>query len=364
MPISYYEKKTFTNESEISHSALCKLDPEMGGCPQAFINSFVEETKESPSMEKGNLLDSWLEKPSEFAVSELDKPTEKMADFTEQFFSHYLQDNALEKMQTNERFIEFCKQPLSLDLSETFTINDIYTTFTGKKADENEFQVLARSIFFARREAEVNKLWKPDTILNNFQTKCIPYLLFLQKANGKIILDKNTKEILGKCQSSLETHPIANKLIHHPLSMKQVELHWSKTMSTINLNRKARLDNIIVEATIKKITIIDNKTTAKPVALFKDNNFDKYKLGRQLASYKEGFFKSKEITPDGWTVDLINIVTQTTEPYTTQVYKLEPATAFNNYQDLQKIEDRTAFHIRTGIWELTKEEQENGFISI
>lgn len=349
----------------ISHTAMCQLDPDMGGHPSKFM-AFFQETKDrpyTPSMEKGDLLHLWQEHEDKFAIDELDKPAPQMAKFAEVFNDLY----NLEGYKIRSGITE----NLTLDFNDVFAINEIYSGFWGKKAEQVEFDLLAACIFLARREAEVNKALTNNKLLDKFSTECIPYIRFLRSANGKIILDRKTKDVLTNCQASIKAHPTVQKLYELPC-LKEQEYYWTEIFSNPtkeggdSLKRKIKIDRIIIDELNKKLIIIDLKTTSTPASKFQatDGPFYKYKLGRQLVNYADGFFKANKIDERGWTIELYNIVVQTTDTYPTIVYKLSFARTHECKVDLNKIVNRVVFHIKTNQWDLTKEEYEQGYIEI
>lgn len=141
---------------------------------------------------------------------------------------------------------------------------------------------------------------------------------------------------------------------------KEIELSWNELVSDITIKRKARLDQ--VDETISRISIIDTKTTAKDVSLFKEGAFKQWKLGRQLASYGLGYQAVNPLNRKQF--EYINIVVQTTEPYPTAVYMVTADTIQKSVSDYNNIMSRLVHHIKTQNWEITQEEYENNGIWI
>lgn len=366
MPIDYHSiGKGSVDDLVVSHSSCNAIDPEVGGHPTKFLAFFGEEERiTTPSMERGDLLHLWREHEDKFVISELDAPTEQMLKFSDAFFNLYFK----EQYKTREGVTE----GVNISVDDMFKIHKIYEGFFGRKASEGEFDLLAACIFLARRDAQVSKTWKNDTILEKFETLCISYINFLRKADGRIVLSKQTKEILIGCNDSINAHPKAKELVDMlkpgdgKIVGKEVAFFWESGIGGIQMKRKAKLDTVCVEFDKKILTINDYKTTSYPVSQFNSPTgaFNKSKLGRQLTSYIEPVSKSYGFNPDIWKINLNNIVVQTTENYPCIVYNIGFATRHECKQDLNKVLHRVAYHIKENKFDLTMEEYMNGCIEI
>lgn len=363
MPIEYYSNNGNLNDPIISQSALGYLDPEMGGHPTKFarfINS-ADESKITPSLERGDLLHRWLEKPDEFIFADIEKPSEQLEKFSNSFYELYV--NKL--YEITEGFTEFCQSKISLDASDYIKINKIYQELNEtSEVNQDNIKLLIYSILFSRQQAKVDKRLTDTKVIEKFE-QCIPYIKFLKKATGKIAVTNQTKNILINCYESLKSHPIAKELLFEQSSsiikrQKELELSWKELHLETLVRRKARLDQ--VDKTISHIRIIDTKTTAKDVSLFKEGAFKQWKLGRQLASYGLGY---QAANPSNYRqFEYINIVVQTTEPYPTAVYMITEDTIQKSINDYNNIMSRLVHHIKTQNWEITQEEYENNGIWI
>ncbi len=357
--VEYHSQKGDLQNPIVSHSLLNLLDPEIGGHPTKVKNAILNNIQlDSKSLETGTLLHDWMEREGSFAIEELDKPSGQMATFAEVFYELYF----LEKWKEDLDFIPKISASLILQLEEQFQIHKIYSDLFNAKADSDQFNLFGRLILYARAKAEVNKQLTIPKVLEKFEKECLPYIAFLKENTGKIILDKATKNILINCKQSINNHPFAATL-RDTCNLKEVELFWQEEISEITLNRKAKVDRMFVDLENKVLTIVDFKTTSKPISDF-DNEWGayfKYKLGRQLENYAQGYFKSQGITDEKWTVNLYNIVVQTNDTFPCAVYK----TDYGDFEfDLTEILFRMVKHIKLGIWDITLPEIENGFIQI
>lgn len=353
------------NDIVVSSSSLNAIDPEVGGHPTKFLAFFGEEERiTTPSMERGDLLHLWMEHEDKFAVAEIDAPTEQMLKFSDAFYNLYFKEQY--------KIREGITESVNVSVDDMFKIHKIYEGFFGKKANEGEFDLLTACVFLARRDAEVNKAWKQDTILEKFENLCVPYINFLQKADGRIVLSKPTKEILIGCHESIKAHPTVRELLDQlkpgdgKYIGKEVAFFWEVGIGGIQMKRKAKLDTIYADFDKKVLTINDYKTTSYPVSQFNSPTgaFHKWKLGRQLVSYTEPFAKTHDVNLDTWKVNLNNIVVQTTENYPCIVYNIGFSMRHECKQDLNKVLHRVAYHIKENKFDLTMEEYLHGHIEI
>jgi len=357
---SYYNVGSKEN-LVVSHSAMNMINPLLGGHPKKFMAYFKDEPKEiTISMERGNLFHKWLENPDAFKVSELDKPTPQMALFGENFYSLYF---AGRYKTLNGSF-----QAPPLELNEIFKINEIFEVFHGKKGTQDEISLLINILFYARKEAEVNATLKPGTVIEKFQKECINYIKFLHDAGDRIIIDKTTKDILEKCKENYLAHPFVKYLTELKLNIyietyKEKEFFWTDKVH--KFKRKAKIDFFIIDKSNKRLIIVDNKTNADtnvPFNHFERGAMAKYDLDGQLVNYVEAI--ESEIDLTGYKIELYNIVSYTTGEFPCIVYKLSIFSQDIAQKRLDKIKERIAYHILIDNWELTKEEIEDGFITI
>ena len=90
MPIDYHSNNTTdTGEFIISHSMLCKLDPQMGGHPKIFYKALTEPSEEKATFNNGNILHHWMEHKDHYVTSDLTKPGESGSAWAETFHELY-----------------------------------------------------------------------------------------------------------------------------------------------------------------------------------------------------------------------------------------------------------------------------------
>lgn len=351
-------KKTETGEFIISHSHLNLLDPAIGGHPKLFYKALVDPAEEvyKPSFEKGDLFHLWMEQQGAFVIEEQNKPTEQPAKLAEAFNDLYLK----EKWKEDPIFLELSTHNTTIGIEENVLYQDLFNRVVGRTPqNRDEFALFVASARYARKVAEFNKNLKETTFVEKFR-ETVPYLQFLQRADGKVILTAQMKETLNNCVDAVKDHPFASKLTWGTIGEVEQEYFWTKNYDGFAMYRKGKIDKVIVDERTKTLIITDYKTTSYPVSKFADapeGSYHRYKLGRQLLNYSQGFFANHpEYNSGDWTVHLFNIVVSVIDPYPVMVYK---TTNFTYKDNLMLLERRAVWHIKNNVWNLTREEYEN-----
>jgi len=369
--IGYHDigKSTDPKEWIISHSQLNLLDPLIGGHPTSFFSAMLEgQKKETPSMERGTLLHSYLENPKEFIISEQNKPTPQIALLIETFFNLYTKSG----WKNNSVFLAEVdlKQQIDSDSLEAFKVfypfvynNDLPLPSDWKNNVLEDFVLFVKCFRFSRKDSAYNSSHKEPTVIKAFMEN-IGYYEFLKQANGLIILDKATKNILTNCYNSVSKHPFASKLLFepNPNAFNEQEIFWTAYIGNTTIKRKGKIDRYIINQFDRTVKIIDFKTTAYPVQNFRnlDGAYHKYKLGRQLANYEIGLKESNEEL-EKYNFEHYNVVVQTTGENPTMVYKTDFHNIYQYSLEIISLQKRLGFHINNNIWHITMEEQEKGF---
>jgi len=350
-------KKTETGEFLVSHSHLNLLDPDIGGHPKLFYKALVdpEDNISKPSFEKGDLFHLWMAEQGSFVIEEQNKPTEQPAKLAEAFHNLFTK----EQWKNDSIFLEIAAQKSTIGIEEKLMYTDLFRDVIGRShQSDDEFKLFVTSIRYARKVAEYNKNLKESTVIEHF-SKVVPYLQFLNRADGKIILTATMKETLNNCVDAVKEHPFASKLTWGTIGQTEVEYFWTKNYDGFAMYRKGKVDKEIVDKRTKTLIITDYKTTNYPVSTFAgtDGSYHRYKLGRQLLNYSQGFFANHpEYNSGDWTVHLFNIVVSVIDPYPVMVYK---TTNYTYKDNLMLLERRAVWHIKNNVWNLTREEYEN-----
>lgn len=340
----------------VSQSNLNKLDPEQGGHPVLFAQAILGQSPflSTPSLEKGDLLHHWIEKPNEFLFSDVTKPSGQMADFADEFYKLY----NLKQYELSEEFKIFEATPLPITMDSVMLLNKIYPSISGKIEPSNEeINILGYCILFARTKAEVNKALKQETVFEKFSKECILYLDFLKKADGKIACDRNTKNILINSYDSLKRHKFAKELLFHAENKHEEESYWEETHDGIVIQRKAKLD--IWRELPEYGRVVDLKTTGEPIGKFLSGSYTKYNYGGQITGYGKRLTQKLNKPSHCY-----NVVVETHTNHITQVIATGVASQqfyTNKYNDLMK---RLAYHIKHQVWDVTMEEHMYGCITV
>jgi hypothetical protein len=369
MAFGYHTNTGNIADPIVSHSAMCTIDPEMGGHPLDFL-AFIQRTEEdiqyTPSLERGDLLHAWLEDESAFVIADLTKPAPQVALMAEKFFDLYIN----KQYEITSGFQEFAEQRLSIEFNDILELNKIYKELIGETGSDDDIQLLIRCILFSRKLAEVDKRLTDTKIIEKFK-EAVPYIKFLKSASGKYIMDLTTRNIITNCYASIKRHPFANQFLGNDYHNEK-EVYWEETWNDVIIKRKAKIDRYKVIASIndgktRKLTIkvADFKTTAKPVSNFKEGSYKYYKYGRQLVNYLVAICKDNNVRIEDISFELYNIVVQTTGNYPTIVYKSDSLETFTtNMKDYEQTMNRIAYHIKNNVWEVTMEEHQQGYVSI
>jgi hypothetical protein len=366
MSIGYHEmNKNESGNFVISHSNLCDLDPQMGGHPRKFYKSLTEPFSEyKPSFEKGDLLHLWMERKKSFVIADQDKPVPQMSALIEEFYKIYHK----EEWKNDAVLVGVLQKDSEIGIDENVAYQEAYRICKEigpiTEIDKNDFILFIQCFRIARINVNYNAKHLELTVIKAFIPQ-IPYYKFLISSDGRIILTPAMRDLLTNCMQSIKDHPFANKLLFELEGLHEVEFFWQTTHDNYGIiNRKGKLDKLIVDLDKKTVIISDLKTTSYPVADF--NKFDgayyKYKLGRQLVNYAIGFFKNNpQYNITEWNVRLYNIVVQTDGEYPTMVYCTKDF--FKYKEELEELEKRALYHEKKG-YNLTMEEYENNCITI
>lgn len=303
----------------ISNSSLSCIDPTMGGSPKKFKN-FLEknyEKKNSVSLERGTLLHSWIEKPDEFVVSDIVKPSEKVCEIIEHIFNNYAEDWVI-----------------------------------------SEKEIICNTA----KDKGYGKNWKDDTLYKKvWEEGGREYYEFLASSDGKICVDAATANTLRNCQQSILENDAATALLMHPEALKELEVYWTWE----GLDLKAKIDCLIIDHENKVIKLVDLKTTYSAYGFKK--SFEEWKYYRQLAFYSiavtqyliENYAK-KDIDLSGYDVRPYIVAVETKAPFSCVVYEVDDSYLDSGLSDAEILLRKLQWHYETDVWHQSKEEYENG----
>jgi len=306
----------------ISNSGMGSINPDQGGSPlryKTYVKDRKDISKESPSLQNGKLVHLYVEKPNEFLVSDLDRPTEMLASWVEEVFeSRHIELEDIDVDSVDLRKAALAKR------------GDRYKSFKDDKA------------------------WEKFTL-------GFDYLAFLINRGDYICVSSNTKELLEACINSLRINKVASKLLFDDGEMfgdesfNEMAIYWNQKTPGKSLRAKALLDRVKVNNNDKVLQLIDLKTTSKPVSKF-DESFEFWRYYRQMAWYKNALkIWSKEKGFVGYDIEVYMVVVETTGVFESRVFKVSDAWLTKCTKEYKDLLDRISMAEENDQWLNPKE---------
>lgn len=337
----YYKVGT-KEDITISNSSLTYINPEQGGSPLAFLNFFEVNKEETEKQYKrtGILIHKWAEDRKGFCVSSVNKPTEKLG-------------------QVADLIVQQVKE--------------------GALHTDELALACAKAINYQSN-------WKDDTILKNVNAGTDEYVQEMIKCyeDNLIFLTKVESETIDNCTTSIRKHKLANELLFmvdndfsNKKTYKELEIYWSKEFENlvnkdnigkfaITVKFKAKLDDLTIDFENKKIILNDPKTTSSGAYSFY-KSFESWHYYRQIAFYiwaiKE-WAKQNDIDLTDFTWECNNIAIETSGLYQVVVWRIPQEWIDKGKKEYQELVQRVVWHIANKEWSYTKEEIENGYMTI
>jgi hypothetical protein len=141
-------------------------------------------------------------------------------------------------------------------------------------------------ILQARAKVQYQMNWKAETVLAKFEEVCFPYLDVLAKAGDRLVI---TQADYDKAQSYI-ARLVSNDYVgkYFMKREKNVELQFQVPcyFEIEDVPFKSLLDCIYIDHNAKTITVVDLKTTSKPLSDF-EHSFISYRYYIQAALYQE-----------------------------------------------------------------------------
>jgi hypothetical protein len=319
--INYYSVGSIS-DPVISNSSLGAINPDEGGCPQKFVEFYMDRTEEknSISLERGSLVHLWQEHRENFIVSELEKPTDMMASWVED----------VHKMLRSAG-LENYTEDLMIGLGEP------YYKSTKDRAKR----------------------------ITKFNDEGMPYLKFLFEADGKIALTSADRDIVEGCVRAIQSHEKAAHLLFRPMEegqerLKELEIYWIASDDIGEIKCKAKLDDVIIDWKNKIAYINDLKTSSKPVSKFK-SSFVNFRYYRQMAFYQQAIYQylrqngiSYEEFED-WRIEINIVAVDYTKYFNVEVFDLHPEWLNIGRIEYRSLMQRVIYHVTNSVWTETME---------
>jgi hypothetical protein len=306
---NYYDVGLSSNPQDwiFSNSSLSYINPSQGGHPLKLVAFFTENNEEevSKSLERGSLLHLYMENPEGFAISNVPKPSDKLA---------IAADNLIADLLT--------------------------ATDTVEVTDE---MILANV-----RNVGWNSKWGDDAVLKNTKDPIKAYVEEVLANRDKHILSEATAKIIQSCIAAINDSEIIQNLIkptEDEVVFTEHAIYWLDIFA-----RKAKLDRFHVNRKAKLIKHFDYKTTGGSVSNF-ESTFESYRYYRQMAYYdmalKQYIKYALMEDPEEWTIQHYIIVIETSKPFATTVYPITPFWLNEGYKEIANINQILQVHYDT-----------------
>ena len=327
--MSYFDIKA------VSSSSLSYIDSESGGSPRLFIKFLNGELDEKPSksFETGTLIHEELLEPGKLDIVPADTPGPKTQEIIDALWNRLYGDIPL-----NEECILMQLADLQDETWEAVIPPDFYPKYA--------------------LHTKINRIVKEGGM----------YWNALHSTRGKKIVDPATYHVVQGCIESIKMHPVATQLILErgynafDETKEELEIQFETEVIgdagiPVTIPIKAKIDRILISHEHKAITLVDLKTTAKPIGRF-DETLSMYKYYRQLAWYK---WCLEEAYPDYTVSEVYIVAVQTNKEYPSDVFKIDDTWLRVGSKEIDDLLGRIAFHMSNNNWGNSMEIQ-NGCI--
>lgn len=314
----------------VSNSSLNYIDPESGGNPRLF-RKFLDgqlDEKPSKSFEIGTLIHEELLEPGKLDIVPSNTPGPKTQDIIDALWNRLYGDASDDDLQLLDL------EGLADQTWEAIIPADFYPKYT--------------------LQTKINRIVRDGG----------DYWKALYSNRGKKIVDPATWHIVQGCIESIKMHEVANELIckngfgkfHDAIAEKEItfDIMWNaQDEPEVNVPIKAKIDRFLIDHQEKTITLIDLKTTAKPLGRFEET-VAIYHYYRQLAWYRMCLATEY---PDYEITEAYIVAVQTNKEYPCDVFKIDESYLKAGVKEYEALLDRIAFHMARSNWGNSMETQ-------
>jgi hypothetical protein len=339
------EDKKYYDVPAVSNSGMSYINPKQGGTPARYKKIIIdgEKTEEqSPSLENGKLIHLYVENPALFIVSDVERPTDMLASWVEEVYEMNVVTHA--------------------DLDVPFP-------------EENVMSDLESAAFVTRKD-RYKSIKDDEKVFAKFK-EGLPYLMHLLLQNDELCITSKQKEVVEACVDSLKSNPVAKSLLFDPLETYGDEAHnelavyWEEEIgisegTTVKLECKGLIDRLILHKDKKVASLIDLKTTSKPIANFQ-KTVEYYRYHRQLSWYMRAvlkFLEDKGENPDEWSIVTNIVAVETTGLHECFVFELSKDSIVTGMSEIGNLLVRIAYATHTNNWSQPIEAGNNGVITL
>lgn len=370
----YYSVGT-REEPVISNSSMNYLNPESGGSPLLFLSFFDkkdEEKKEKFSLEKGQLLHTYIEHKEDFGISKVTKPTDMLGIFVDELY----------KTIQNIDFIDLSSidSSITTEKKQKGAIEAVIQETTAAYSDLAELlkintDNLIKLFRFARVQNNSYSSYGESTLINLFKNKGYEYFKELKSLEGKIILDVPTKTAIDGAITSLYTNSKIKSLLNldeEPLPdyieiIKEKPIYFAIDLfindELVHIKCKIKPDHLRINHKKKHIHEIDLKSTMNISRFYCGDypSFEKYHYDRQHSFYGTGIH---EKYPD-YTISHMNIVVETAGFFQSEIFNIDTSYLIKGRKEYTDIIYRYAWHKVNNLWDKSMESYlNNGIITL
>ena len=332
------QEKDYYSIPAISNSGMGSINPDEGGTPKRYKKFVIDrdrEEEDTPSLQNGKLIHLYVEDPTTFVISDIPRPTDKLAQWVEETYAQLPKfgDSMVSKDNPLLRLT-------ALSLRDKF----------GNTKDKD-------------------KLWA-------IFCKELDYLESLMVPDGKISMTPAQKTTVEACVESLHDNQLANNLLFKEMDQfgsvvhNELPIYWTKKVmikgDIVELDCKGLLDRVRIDPTNKHAELIDLKTTGKSIGRFKDS-FEYYRYYRQMAWYKDALkIHIEKIYGSylGWSIDIYIVAVETGGLNECKVQKVNPQYIEQGRAEATDLVNRIATATSLNDWTTSQEERLHGYIDL
>lgn len=324
----------YNSSKAINQSLLKFIDPEQGGSPAKFKDALENRDRdeiESKSLRLGTLIHKYMLESGRFMSLSTKGMTAKGIQMSEMLW------------QNNEFDLKEGVVTIDEVLSDDDLLADMVQEFSygrGKLATKIESLKKEASGYLNQRLENRNKI-----LVNDGELKTI------MDCSSSLLKNEATKYWLGNLKSpNLQV-------------FDELEVFWEYYISGELVKLKSKIDRLIIDHESKTWTIVDLKTTGKPVDLFLRSVIE-FRYPRQLAFYSDAadYYIKNELQLEGYTQkDTVYIIAvETFGLNESRVFSFSVKSLEWSRKEYVELLSRIQWHRNTNEWEYPKGLEQNG----